>query len=102
MDGATEGDVVGPPEYLRELVARMDEQLERLHPLRDRAEQAEKLEFESKIRAAAVPTSGVVDKLVRYETSIERELDRALERLERMQKRRRENGRVSAAEPESA
>src|SRR5215467_6061621 len=101
-DGAAAGDVVGPPEYLRELVARMEEQLERLRPLRDRAEQAEMLEFESKIRAAAVPTSGVVDKLVRYETSIERELDRALKRLEHMQKRRRENGRVSGAKPEGA
>src|SRR5215467_50522 len=101
-DGAAKGDVVGPPEYLRELVAQMEEQLARLRPLRDKAEQAEKLELESKIRAATIPTSGVVDKLVRYETSIERELDRALKRLEHMQKRRRENGRVSGAKPEGA
>jgi len=36
-DGAAAGDVVGPPEYLRELVARMEEQLERLRPLREGA-----------------------------------------------------------------
>jgi hypothetical protein len=38
---------------------------------------------------AAVPGLKVVDKLVRYETSNDRELDRALTRLERMQERRR-------------
>jgi hypothetical protein len=35
------------------------------------------------------PASRVVEKLVRYETSNDRELDRALKRLERMQERRR-------------
>jgi hypothetical protein len=52
----------------------------------------ERLDLESKIRTAAVPGLKVVDKLVRYETSNDRELDRALTRLERMQERRRANG----------
>src|SRR5215472_13683497 len=97
-----EGLVVGPPQYLHELAIRIPRKLQGLYPLRKTAAQAEELQLESKILAAAIPPGAVVDKLARYETSIERELDRALERLERMQKRRRENGRVSGAEPESA
>jgi len=95
-------EIVGPPEYLHELAIRIPRELHRLYPLRKAAAQTEELQLESKILAAAIPTGVVVDKLVRYETSIERELDRALERLERMQKRRRVNDRVSTAEPESA
>jgi hypothetical protein len=96
-DGSAEGYVVGPPEYLRELLAGIDEQLCRLLPLREKVAQAEELDLESKVHNAALPGPEVVDKLVRYQTSNERELDKALSRLERMQARRRENGREGGA-----
>lgn len=86
-------DVVVPPEHLRKLVNEIDGQLRRLALVREEVVRLEELDLDSKAKSAALPASGVVEKLVRYETSNERELDRALNRLERMQERRRENGR---------
>jgi len=39
-----------------------------------------------------LPRDGVLDKMVRYETMLDRELHRCLDRLERLQKQRRANG----------
>lgn len=77
---------------LRELRDGIDAQLRRLARLRPKVVRTERLDLESKIRTAALPGPEVVDKLVRYETSNDRELDRALTRLERMQERRRAQG----------
>lgn len=92
-DESAEEHVAASPEFLRGLADFIDEELRRLAPLREKVAKAEELDLDSKIRSAALPGPGVVDKLIRYETSIERELDRALNRLERMQERRRENCR---------
>jgi hypothetical protein len=70
----------------------VDEQLRRLSRLRKQVAATEELNLDSKLRAAALPGRGAVDKLIRYETSNDRELDRALKRLERMQERRRATG----------
>lgn len=80
------------PASLRELRDGIDAQRRRLARLRPKVVRTERLALESKIRTAALPGLEVVDKLVRYETSNERELDRALTRLERMQERRRAKG----------
>jgi len=66
--------------------------LRRLSRLRQKAVQTERLALEARIRTAALPHPVVVENLVRYETSNDRELDRALNRLERMQERRRAKG----------
>jgi hypothetical protein len=79
------------PDNLQKLGETIDAQRRRLARLRPKIVRAERLDLESKSRAAALPGLTVVDKLVRYETSNERELDRALTRLERMQERRRAN-----------
>lgn len=76
----------------RELRAGIDAQRHRLARLRPKVVRTERLDLESKIRTAALPGLEVVNKLVRYETSNDRELDRALTRLERMQERRRAKG----------
>jgi hypothetical protein len=76
----------------RHLVDTIDEQLRRLSQLWEQVAATEELNLESKLRAAALPGPGAVDKLIRYETSNDRELDRALTRLERMQERRRATG----------
>jgi hypothetical protein len=70
----------------------MDAELRRLSRLRQKAARTERLALEASIRTAALPRLEVVDNLVRYETSNDRELDRALNRLERMQERRRAKG----------
>jgi hypothetical protein len=76
----------------RQRVATIDEQLRRLSRLREKVAAIEELNLDSQLRAAALPGPGAVDKLIRYETSNDRELDRALTRLERMQERRRATG----------
>ena len=73
-------------------MATIDEQLRRLSRLREKVAAIEELNLDSKLPAAALPGPGAVDKLTRYETSNNRELDRILKRLERMQERRGENG----------
>jgi hypothetical protein len=92
--GDAEEYVTGPPEYFLELLAGIDAQLRSLPCLSGKVTRIEQLDLDSKIRTAALPASRVVEKLVRYETSNDRELDRALNRLERMQERRRANGGI--------
>ena len=75
-----------------QLVDKIDEQLRRLSRLREKVAATEELNLESRLRAAALPARGAVDKLIRYEASNDRELDRAIKRLERMQERRRATG----------
>jgi hypothetical protein len=83
---------VGTADYVKQMIAKIDAQVRRLSPLREGFATIEELNLESKINAAALPGPGAVDKLIRYETSNDRALDRALKRLERMQERRREKG----------
>jgi hypothetical protein len=70
----------------------LDEQMDRLSALQKKLAAIEARSLEAKISTAALPGPRVVDKLIRYETNNERELDRALTRLERMQERRRATG----------
>jgi hypothetical protein len=94
-EGVDDEGVRAPPEYyLRELELRsgIDAVLRRLSRLRQKAARTERLALEARIRTAALPHPVVVENLVRYETSNDRELDRALNRLERMQERRRAKG----------
>jgi hypothetical protein len=76
----------------RQMVAKINEQLRRLSPLREKLATIEELNLESKLSAAALPGPEAVDRLIRYETSNDRALDRALKRLEVMQARRGKQG----------
>ena len=95
-DEGVEGEgVMAPPEYHlheQELRRGIEAELRRLSRLREKAARTERLALEARIRTAALPHLVVVENLVRYETSNDRELDRALNRLERMQERRRAKG----------
>ena len=84
-------------EYLLRFKAGIDRQLARLAPLREHVAQIEAINLETKIKAAALPNRRKMDKLLRYETAIDRKQDRAYARLERLQKRRREKGGEDAA-----
>ena len=88
----TEDGPAVPENERRQRVATIDKQLRRLSRLREKVAAIEELNVDSKLRAAALPGPEAVDKLTRYETSNDRELDRILKRLERMQERRGENG----------
>jgi hypothetical protein len=88
----------GPPPHDDgyQVMDKIEEQLSRLSPLCDKVVEIEELNVESKISAAALPALTAVDKLTRYETSIDRALDRALRRLEAMQASRRKAGEATA------
>jgi hypothetical protein len=88
-------DLVVSPDDRRQMVAKIDEQLRRLASARAKAAAIEELNIDAKISAAALPGPAMMDKLIRYETSNERALDRALKRLEGMQARRRKQGGAS-------
>lgn len=75
-----------------QLADKLDEQLRRLSRLLEEVAATEELNLDSKLRAAALPGPEAVNKLTRYETSNDRELDRVLKRLERMQERRHATG----------
>ena len=83
---------VAPADYGKQMIAKIDEQVRRLSRLREGLATIEELNLDSKIHASALPGREAVDKLIRYETSNDRALGRALDRLERMQERRRKNG----------
>lgn len=91
-EGGDDESVGARPEYyLAELELRsgIEAELRRLARLQQKAVQAERLALEAKSMTAALPNHLVLETLQRYETSNERELDRALNRLLRMQERRR-------------
>lgn len=85
--GQAVAGAVASKNYTRQMVDQIDEQLRRLSPMREKIAAIEELNLESKIKVAALPAPGLVDTLIRYETSNERALDRALNRLEGMQAR---------------
>jgi len=93
--GVEDEGAEAPPEYHlheHELRKGIDAELRRLSRLRQKAERTERLALDARIRTAAVPHLVVVENLVRYETSNDRELDRTLKRLERLQERRGAKG----------
>jgi len=51
-------------------------------------EQRELREEEARLAAAVLPSPEVLDKIMRYETKLERQLHRAMNQLERLQRRR--------------
>ncbi|MGA2221813.1 MAG: hypothetical protein ABSH21_08565 [Verrucomicrobiia bacterium] len=55
-------------------------------------EEREEKEEEAREAASVLPSSDVLDKIMRYETTLERQLYRAMNQLERLQRRR--NGEV--------
>ena len=60
----------------------------RLTQLREVISEDEGLHCDAMIRGLSLPPRGSVDKIIRYETSIERQLYRAVSHLERLQRRR--------------
>jgi hypothetical protein len=86
------GNANASPEERRQLIAEIDQTLGPLREAHEQDRHVESVNLESKISAAALPAPEVRANLLRYETSINRELDRTLARLERMQERRRATG----------
>jgi hypothetical protein len=60
----------------------------RIEKLRAERDERERLELESLPARLSLPPKDPMDKILRYETAIERQLYRAINELERLQRRR--------------
>ncbi|HSH14746.1 MAG TPA: hypothetical protein VLD18_01850, partial [Verrucomicrobiae bacterium] len=66
----------------------LDRRLQHLQWRKDRCRKREAAEEAARQSSAVLPAMASLDKILRYETKLERQLYRALAQLERMQRRR--------------
>ena len=79
-----------PPEACKGMILKLiDEEKEKLEGLKEFIKQKEELETEATLCSLAIPEKEIVDKILRYETTIERQLYRAMNQLERFQRQRK-------------
>jgi len=81
------------PEALRarhkeEVLKYLDRQISQIGFCMDRREEREDAEERARQSAAVLPSADVLEKILRYETALERQLFRAMNQLERLQRRR--------------
>ena len=74
---------------LANVVALIDERLERISLFRGYALEREKLNRDSETRSFSLPPAVATDKILRYEAHLDRQLYRAMDQLERVQRQRR-------------
>jgi hypothetical protein len=70
-------------------VVFIDAQLERISAFKEFAKQRETLELDAEARSFSLPPADATDKLLRYEAHLDKQLYRAMDELERLQRRRR-------------
>jgi len=78
-----------PDEYKKLIIELIDEEIKTLDAEQELQGSFENLKAEYRAVAALVPPQGAMDRLIRYETHLNREFDRLLNRLERVQRMRR-------------
>jgi hypothetical protein len=71
------------------VVAWIDTQLETIRMFQDYVPEHNKLHEDAEARTFSLPPAEATDKLLRYETHFDRQLYRAMDQLERMQRQRR-------------
>jgi hypothetical protein len=96
-NGRAESKIDGPPEQSTDkqtepkrphIVALIDHQLETLSVFKGYALERENLELDAEARSFSLPTVDAADKLLRYEAHLDRQLYRAMDQLERLQRQR--------------
>jgi hypothetical protein len=85
-DENTENDELEKKEFAIRL---LDHRLEFLKSLLDSATKNYDLLFDAQIRSLALPDERATDKVLRYQTHLDRQLYRAMDQLERLQRRRK-------------
>jgi hypothetical protein len=70
-------------------LAVIEHQLEKLSLLKAHALEREKLSLDAEARSFSMPSEDATDKLLRYEAHLDRQLYRAMDQLERLQRQRR-------------
>ena len=72
----------------RDLVAFIDNRLETINVFKGYALEREKLKGDAEARSFSLPPADATDKLLRYEAHLDRQLYRAMDQLERLQRQR--------------
>ena len=70
-------------------ISLLDHQLKALEFLDQSAKENQSLELDGHVRSLALPDERATDKILRYETHLDRQLYRAMDQLERLQRRRK-------------
>jgi len=87
--GASEPSTAQNSVAQREFAIRLlDRQLEALDLFDEWAKENGLPELDAQVRSLALPDEGATDKILRYETHLDRQLYRAMDQLERLQRRR--------------
>jgi hypothetical protein len=71
------------------IVALIDRRLELISWFENRAKERDVLAIDAEARSLSLPSADATDKILRYETHLDRQLDRAMNQLERLQRQRR-------------
>ncbi|MGA8214063.1 MAG: hypothetical protein WB799_10745 [Candidatus Sulfotelmatobacter sp.] len=71
------------------LVGLIDHQLEKIGEFERYATEREDLAMDAEARSFSLPPTEATDKLLRYEAHLDRQLYRAMDQLERLQRQRR-------------
>ena len=78
-----------PDECNRIILEMLDEKRDELHKALEAMKDREKLELQTSLARQSIPSADAADRILRYETSIERQLFRAVNQLERLQRQRK-------------
>jgi hypothetical protein len=73
----------------KSVVASIDRKLEEMRPLAESATKRENLALDAEARSFSLPPAEATDKLLRYEAHVDKQLYRAMDQLERLQRQRR-------------
>ena len=71
------------------ITALIEDRLERISEFKGYALERENLAVDAEARSFSLPTAEATDKLLRYEAHLDRQLYRAMDQLERLQRQRR-------------
>ena len=74
--------------HKEEVLKFLDQKIRDLEFWEDRRKEREKVEEQARQSAAVLPSAEVLEKILRYETALERQFYRAMNHLERSQRRR--------------
>ena len=72
-----------------DIIASIDNRLERISTFEEYASERENLAVDAEARSFSLPPVDAADKLLRYEAHLDRQLYRAMDQLERLQRQRR-------------
>ena len=87
-DEGADGEHLSAAACTQAILHLLDQEQGNLTILQESLEEKEQLELAAQAAAFSIPDTSAADKLLRYETTLERQLYRAMDQLERLQRQR--------------